>query len=296
MQEINLENITTDKISLPLLIQKKITIDVLRTDKIHPVVSGNKWFKLNYYIQEAIKQSKETIVTFGGAWSNHIVATAALCKLKGLKSIGIIRGEEPKILSATLIEAKSLGMQLHFTSREYYHEKKIPDVIKHEPSLLIPEGGYGTVGAKGASEILNHCNKSQYTHVCCAAGTGTMAAGLINSIGADQQVITFSVLKNYVELEEKIRYLLIDKKRAFTVNHNYHFGGYAKMKPALINFMNDFYAQTNIPTDFVYTGKLFFGVMDLVSNDTFNSGSRIFVIHSGGLQGNKSLNKRTLIF
>jgi 1-aminocyclopropane-1-carboxylate deaminase len=216
--------------------------------------------------------------------------------LKNLKSIGVIRGEEPNKFSATLIEARNYGMQLYFISREDYQEKKIPADIAQQPYFFIPEGGYGVEGAKGAAEILDHCNKNLYTHICCAAGTGTMAAGLINSKESDQQVIVLSVLKNNTELEEKIRSLLINTKNKITVNHDYHFGGYAKQQPSLINFMNDFYKQTNIPSDFVYTGKLFYGVLDLVAKDFFNPGSRVLIIHSGGLQGNESLNKGTLIF
>ncbi len=273
-----------------------MTAAVLRLDKIHPLVSGNKWFKLRYYLQEAKEQNKKTIVTFGGAWSNHILATAAACKINQLNCIGIIRGEEAATLSPTLIQAKELGMQLIFISREDYAKKKIPAEINKEENYFINEGGYGTTGADGAATILDYCKKETYTHICCAVGTGTMMAGLIKGTSPQQQIIGISVLKNNIELETSIKSLINPEVTNFKVIHDYHFGGYAKYKPALIDFMNTFYQQTNIPSDFVYTGKLFYGITDLIRTDFFSPGSRLLLIHSGGLQGNSSLSKGTLIF
>jgi 1-aminocyclopropane-1-carboxylate deaminase len=174
--------------------------------------------------------------------------------------------------------------------------KKIPDFLLEEDAYIIPEGGYGATGAKGASTILDFCNKD-YTHYCCAVGTGTMMAGLINAAIAGQQVTGISVLKNNLELNEQIIALLNDNnKTGWQLLHDYHFGGYAHHQPALIRFMNEFYKRTKIPSDFVYTGKLFYAVQDLIEKDFFPSGSKVLVIHSGGLQGNESLNKGTLIF
>lgn len=295
-QDFHFNSITVDTLSLPLLTEKKVTASVLRLDKIHPLVSGNKWFKLRYYLQEAKEQQKKTIVTFGGAWSNHILATAAACKMNQLNCIGIIRGEEAANLSPTLIQAKELGMQLIFTSREDYTKKKIPAEINKEENYFINEGGYGTVGANGAATILDYCKKENYTHICCAVGTGTMMAGLLKGTSPQQQVIGISVLKNNMELETSVQSLLNKEATNFTIIHTYHFGGYAKYKPELIAFMNTFYQQTNIPADFVYTGKLFYAMIDLINNDFFEPGSRLLLIHSGGLQGNSSLSNRTLIF
>jgi 1-aminocyclopropane-1-carboxylate deaminase len=182
MQSINIENSTIDKLSVSLCEEKKILLSVLRLDKIHPVISGNKWFKLRYYLEDAVDQKKRTIVTFGGAWSNHIVATAAACKLNGLNSIGLIRGEECKILSPTLEQAKGLGMQLIFLTRHDYKHKLIPSAINKSDYYYIDEGGFGKLGAKGAATILNNFHTDNYTHICCAGGTGTMAAGLLNGI------------------------------------------------------------------------------------------------------------------
>jgi 1-aminocyclopropane-1-carboxylate deaminase/D-cysteine desulfhydrase-like pyridoxal-dependent ACC family enzyme len=296
MQDINLANISVDSLLLPLLTEKKVTADVLRLDKIHPLISGNKWFKLRYYLEEAKKLNKKTIATFGGAWSNHILATAAACKIQQLHSIGIIRGEEAAILSPTLLKAKEMGMKLFFISREDYAQKKIPAEINKEKAHFINEGGYGAKGADGAATILDFCEKENYTHLCCAAGTGTMLAGLIKNASFQQQITGISVLKNNMDLTSNTQSLLTEEAGNFQIIHNYHFGGYAKYKPELIAFMNTFYQQTQIPSDFVYTGKLFYAILDLIKNDFFKPGSRLLLIHSGGLQGNSSLSKGTLIF
>lgn len=296
MQHINLSNISIDSLSLPLLTEKKVTVDVLRLDKIHPLISGNKWFKLRYYLEEAKKHRKKTIVTFGGAWSNHVLATAAACKIQQLHSIGIIRGEEAAILSPTLVKAKEMGMHLFFKSREDYTQKKIPETINKEEVLFIDEGGFGIKGAEGAATILDFCEKENYTHFCCAVGTGTMLAGLVKSTFAKQQITGISVLKNNMTLTANAQSLLTEKANNFQVIHDYHFGGYAKHKPELIDFMNTFYQQTQIPSDFVYTGKLFYAITDLIQTNFFKHGSRLLLIHSGGLQGNSSLSKGTLIF
>ena len=295
MQTIDLEKISTDNLSVPAYKEKNLEVDILRIDKIHPVVSGNKWFKLRYYLEEAQQQKKSTIVTFGGAWSNHIVATAAACRLNNLSSIGIIRGEESETPSSTLLEARQLGMQLVFISRDAYKSKELPASLRNrDDCYIISEGGYGIKGAKGAATILDHGLEKNYTHICCAAGTGTMTAGLlVHPSQAD--TISVSVLKNNFQLDDDIRQLINIKKKPIII-HDYHFGGYAKHTPALLSFMNEFYKQTGIPSDFVYTGKLFFTINDLVSNNYFKSGSKLLAIHSGGLQGNRSLSKGTLIF
>lgn len=295
MQELAFQNITTDHIADPLFAEKEIELSVLRLDKIHPVVSGNKWFKLQFYLQEAKSLQKKTIVTFGGSWSNHIVAAAAACKINGLHSIGIIRGEEPNKPSHTILSAKELGMKLYFISRENYKIKKYPAELDSGENYFIPEGGYGEKGAEGAAAILNYCSKNNFSHICCAVGTGSMMAGLINATLKNQQVIGISVLKNNSELGDNIRALTRVKKH-FQLFHDYHFGGYAKYNAELIRFMNEFYSLTKIPLDFVYTGKLFFAIYDLIRKNYFPPKSKLLIIHSGGLQGNSSLKKGTLIF
>ena len=295
MENIHLNNITTDQISLPLFTAKRVEVDVLRLDRIHPVISGNKWFKLRYYLDDAIKQNKKNILTFGGAWSNHIIATAAVCRTYGLQSIGFIRGEEPTKLSSTLKQSMELGMKLIFLSREDYKEKKIPAGLVTDDSYMINEGGYGAKGMEGAATIAEYFKKNNYTHICCACGTGTMTAGLAMACKTSR-VIAISVLKNNFSLEENIRSLSSISAPNFSVIHDYHFGGYAKHNAVLLDFMNEFFRQTSMPTDFVYTGKLFFGIHDLLQKNYFPAGSKLLLIHSGGLQGNDSLSKGTLIF
>ncbi len=300
MQPIDLQAITIDKIKNPYPNISNVSISVLRLDKIHPVISGNKWFKLKYYIKEACSQNKKTIVSFGGVYSNHIIATAAAAKLNNLRSIGIIRGEEPTSLSHTLQEAKALGMQLYFLSREDYTHKILPKELADmgEKIYMINEGGYGEKGALGASTILDLQDAEKYSHICCATGTGTMMAGLIKASLPLQKTIGISVLKNNWSIEAEIKKLLtIDEtQKMFQIIHDYSFGGYAKKNAELFAFMNDFYRQTSIPTDFVYTGKLCFAIFDLIKKGYFQNADDILIIHSGGLQGNRSLKKGVLIF
>ncbi len=296
MQNINFNNITLDKLSLQEFSAKNIEVSVLRLDKIHPEISGNKWFKLRYYLEEAKALKKKNILTFGGAWSNHIIATAAACHLNGFESAGIIRGEESPELSSTLKLVKEMGMNLIFISRDDYSKRKIPEQINAEDFYIISEGGYGIKGADGAATIADFFKKENHSHICCAAGTGTMTAGLIMASGNQNKIVAISVLKNNFEIEQQVKSLLPEEKMKFEIVHDYHFGGYAKYDPDLIQFMNELYRQSSIPSDFVYTGKLFYGIHDLISKDYFPSGSRLLLIHSGGLQGNASLNKGTLIF
>lgn len=294
------QNITVDTIK-NLYQPEGVKVDVVRLDLLHPIISGNKWFKLSVHIKEVHQQQKKIILTFGGAWSNHILAIAAASKLCGYQSIGIIRGEKPVKLSPTLQEAELFGMRLFFTSRELYGEKMIPPVVfdqfSKEEIYIINAGGYGELGRLGAEKILQHSNLGLYTHIIAATGTGTTLAGLIASALPRQKIIGISVFKNNISLEAEIKNLLPSSlPSTFSLLHDYHFGGYAKKTAELIAFMNDWYRQTSIPSDFVYTGKLFYAINDLIKKNYFPVGSHLLVIHSGGLQGNSSLPKGTLIF
>lgn len=296
MENIHPENITTDRLSIPVFTERDLQVDMLRLDKLHPVISGNKWFKLRYYLEQAKTTGIRTLLTFGGAWSNHLHATAAACYLNGLQAIGIIRGEKPAVLSTTLQDAGNWGMQLIFTDRASYREKKIPECIDQASLLIAGEGGYGPAGAAGAATLLDYCNTTAYTHILCATGTGTMLAGIMNRCAPHIHCTGISVMKNNFSLPEATRLLLQDKSRLPSILHDFHEGGYARHTPALLAFMNDFYTQTGIPTDFVYTGKLVKAVHELALKNHFPAGSKILLIHSGGLQGNSSLSKGTLIF
>ncbi|HMU47586.1 MAG TPA: pyridoxal-phosphate dependent enzyme [Chitinophagaceae bacterium] len=296
MNDILYENISVDNLTFDEFNEKNIRVSVLRLDKIHPFISGNKWFKLRFYLDEARNQNKKSIVTFGGAWSNHILATAAACRIEKFSSTGIIRGEAPATLSLTLEKAKELDMQLVFVSRDEYKQKNIPEEFQKKEYFFIPEGGYGELGVKGASTILDHFDKEDFSHICCAVGTGTMMGGLINASSEKNFITGISVLKNNFGIDSNVKLLVKPGKENYGIIHDYHFGGYAKYKPELISFMNSYYSRSNIPSDFVYTGKLFFAIADLIQKNYFPSGSRILIIHSGGLQGNDSLEKGTLIF
>jgi len=278
------------------LYKSHTSVDVLRLDLIHPVISGNKWFKLKEYLRDAFNKNCDTIITYGGAYSNHIVATAAAAKQYGLQSIGIIKTHLPKQLSHTIQEAMTYGMEIRFAPTE----KDIQSFLSNiETSLTytIPMGGYGLLGKDGATSILNDVSIGNYTHIICSVGTGTMLAGITESSLENQQVIGISAMKNNLSLEEEIRALLPENlHNHFQVIHQYHFGGFAKHTPGLIEFMNWWYEQTGIPSDIVYTGKLFYAVHDLIQREDFPTHSKILLIHSGGLQGNCSLPKGTLIF
>ena len=278
---------------------------MLRLDKLHPIVSGNKWFKLRFYIEEAIQNSFDTIASFGGPYSNHLVALAFAAKESQLKSIGYVRATKNEPLTPSLQEAIQYGMQLEFIGRTNFQEiknemllqhKVSPEIITHKTkTYFINEGGYGILGAKGAATILNNIGNS-FTTIIAAVGTGTMLAGLINGAAQHQQVIGIPVLKNEQTIETEIKALLNNKSTHFSLLHQFHQGGYAKTSPALIEFMNQLWSTEKIPTDIVYTGKLLFAVNELLKENYFKLGSKILLIHSGGLQGNRSMPAGTLIF
>lgn len=278
---------------------------MLRLDKLHPIVSGNKWFKLRFYIEEATQNSFDTIASFGGPYSNHLVALAFAAKESQLKSIGYVRATKNEPLTPSLQEAIQYGMQLEFIGRTNFQEIKNEMLLQHKVSpeiitqktktYFINEGGYGILGAKGAATILNNIGNS-FTTIIAAVGTGTMLAGLINGAAQHQQVIGIPVLKNEQTIETEIKALLNDKSTHFSLLHQFHQGGYAKTSPALIEFMNQLWSTEKIPTDIVYTGKLLFAVNELLKENYFKLGSKILLIHSGGLQGNRSMPAGTLLF
>jgi 1-aminocyclopropane-1-carboxylate deaminase len=264
-------------------------ISVLRLDLIHPQISGNKWFKLKYNLEEAKKQGLDTILTFGGAFSNHIHATAAACKQFGFKSIGVIRGEKESGTNSTLSEAKKSGMQLHFVSREDYNRKIEKEFISELEKqfgnfYLIPEGGNNELGEKGCEEILP--KENDFDIIFCACGTGTTFKGIQRALRQEQKLVGISVLKG--EPFGKLRMTAMDSK----IIPDYHFGGYARHTEELLRFKEEFELQTNIPLDYIYTAKLFFAVNDLISKDKIPVNKKILVIHTGGLQGNKGYEER----
>ncbi len=299
----DISNICTDVLQDDMLASNKISVAVLRLDKIHPLVSGNKLFKLHYFLEDALSSGHRNLITFGGAWSNHLVASAFACQLCGLKSIGIVRGERAAVLSATLQQCLQYGMQLKFISRESYAAKDDPSFIRGVQQefgacTIVPEGGFHPTGAKGAALIMELIKGDAYSHVCTATGTATTLAGLLMAAHPDQRIIGVPILKGTPDIKVRIQSLStgevdMDQLQLLT---GYHFGGYAKKTPALIAFMNHCWKQFQLPLDFVYTAKMFYALMDAVKNDLFPAGSSILCIHTGGLQGNDSLPPGTLLY
>ncbi len=294
---MNIDNIYIQDISD--LYNNILNINILRADVLDPVVSGNKWFKLQFYVRDAMAAGKTTLATFGGPYSNHIIATAKYGASMGLNTVGFIRGEKPTTLSPTLTDAIQHGMTLHFVSREDFEQREKIIEKNQDPNWAwVPEGGYGITGAEGAKSMLTIKDSSSYDTIICAVGTGTMMAGLIKAAAPHQKVTGLSVLKNNISIDAAIKALLTKEEanKNFEMIHDYHFGGYAKHKPALIDFMNECYKKMELPLDFVYTAKLMYGVRDLATKGKFEPSSKILVIHSGGLQGNRSFKKGTLRF
>jgi 1-aminocyclopropane-1-carboxylate deaminase len=282
----------------PAWLPEHITAAMLRLDLLYPDVPGNKWFKLKYNLEAARTAGKQSILTFGGAYSNHIAATAAACHREGLQSIGVIRGEAAPQLSHTLEQARQYGMQLHFISREAYRQKDSRDWQQSFPhSYIIPEGGHNAAGARGCREILSLAPYESFSHIACPVGTGTTLAGLINSALPQQEVLGFVALKGAAGLQQEVETLLETPVRPrWRLLHDFHLGGYARTTPALIDFINTFYHQTQVPLDIVYTGKMAWGLHQLALQSYFQPGSRLLLIHTGGLQGNLSLERGVLYF
>ena len=295
------ENIIINSLQSELFNKSKLSVSMLRLDTIHPIVSGNKIFKLYYFLEEAKNSIHKKIITFGGAYSNHLAATAYACKEAGVKCIGFVRGEKPKELSHTLLFCLQNEMQLEFISRESYKKINKENFLQslkniYGDHILIPEGGFSQKGANGAKLICNYFNLKNFSHVCCAIGTATTFAGLINGNNNETEIIGFSVLKNLNDIEERLIFLGVEPSKKYSGIHDYHFGGYAKKNTDLISFINSFYQDNKIPLDFVYTGKMMFGVYDLIEKKYFPEGSNILCIHTGGLQGNNSLPEGVLNF
>ena len=286
-------NSISQKISLDL--PNGIELFIKREDLLHPIISGNKFRKLKYNIEEAKKSGNNTLLTFGGAFSNHILAVAGAGAEFGFKTIGVIRGEElaSKVNeNPTLLKAKELGMDFYFVSRSVYQEKESESFVielkdRFGDFYLIPEGGTNKFAIKGCKEILTEEDKQVFSHVACAVGTGGTFSGLINSSNQKQQLIGFSSLKG-VFLSDVIRNFA--EKTNWIINDDYHFGGYGKVTDELIHFLNNFYNQTAIPLDPVYTGKMVFGILEMIKNGYFDPKSKILIIHTGGLQGIKGMN------
>lgn len=272
-----------------------ISLYIKREDLLHPYISGNKYRKLKYNLVRAKSEQKSTLLTFGGAFSNHILAVAAAGKEMGFRTIGIIRGEELRDKIAenpTLQKAQDFGMVFDFVSREVYRDKNSNDfMLQLEAQFgdfcLLPEGGTNDLAVKGCEEILTQSDES-FDYICCAVGTGGTISGIINCSKHSQQVLGFPALKGDFLKEDICKFV---EKSNWDLVTEYHFGGYAKINAELVRFINDFHQKYQIPLDPIYTGKLVYGVFDLIDKDWFPKGSKILLIHTGGLQGILGMNQ-----
>jgi 1-aminocyclopropane-1-carboxylate deaminase/D-cysteine desulfhydrase-like pyridoxal-dependent ACC family enzyme len=272
----------------------ELSITVKRDDLIHPEISGNKWRKLKYNLEQMKKQGGQVLLTFGGAYSNHIAATAALGKHYNISTVGVIRGDEG-FSNSTLEQARENGMKLHFIDRITYKEKNAPHFLANLKRqfgdfYLVPEGGANELGVKGCEEILRE-EKGDYNYVIVAAGTGTTASGICRSL-IKEKLLVFPALKGggFI-LEEMKEYCSQSQLAEVELVLDYHFGGFGKMKPELLRFMNAFHSQYELELDRIYTSKMFFGLFSLIEQHYFPKGSKLLVIHTGGLQGNTTLSE-----
>ncbi|MGK7389237.1 MAG: 1-aminocyclopropane-1-carboxylate deaminase/D-cysteine desulfhydrase [Candidatus Cyclobacteriaceae bacterium M2_1C_046] len=278
-----------------------IQLHLGRIDKTDPYISGNKWYKLKYNLKKAKDEGYDTILTFGGAYSNHIYSTAAAAQEHGMKSIGLIRGEEKLPLNPTLKFASEHGMELHYVSRSDYRKKGEPDFInalreKFGRFYLIPEGGTNDLAVKGVAEIIHEVYED-YNYWITPVGTGGTLAGLVKGLEGKNNVLGFSALKGAEGgLENDIASLLNHTGNShlknWSVKHDYHFGGYAKIDQQLINFILDFQILNNVLLDPIYTSKMMYGVFKLIEAGYFPPGSKILAFHTGGLQGWNGMKER----
>jgi len=273
----------------------QLSLFIKREDRIHPLISGNKYRKLKYNLKEAKNTGFETLITFGGAYSNHIAAMAYAGKVNRFKTIGVIRGEElfqKWQANPTLKLAHDHGMRFKFVSREAYRSKSssaFRNELEHEFGRYyeVPEGGTNRWAIKGCEEILGP-EDATFDVICCPVGTGGTLAGISNTARMHQQILGFPALKGDF-LQEDIRSFA--PKKNWTLQTDYHFGGYAKVTRVLIDFVNDFHRSTGIPLDPVYTGKMIFGLLDMIKGNHFKAGTRILAVHTGGLQGIHGMNR-----
>ncbi|MBK5283900.1 MAG: 1-aminocyclopropane-1-carboxylate deaminase/D-cysteine desulfhydrase [Bacteroidia bacterium] len=283
---LSTQNIPVVEVRDELFEQKGIKLFVKRDDLIHPFLSGNKWRKLRYNIEEMMRQKKNVILTFGGAYSNHILATAAAGKEFGFSTIGIIRGEEPEEKNHVLRQAIALGMKLHFISRAQYRMKHTEAFLINlkegfEDFYLVPEGGANESGVRGCAEIISEL-KMDYTHICCCCGTGTTLAGIARSMPSGKKAIGICVHKGGASVLENLIQWTSGNDN-FEVINDYHFGGYAKSNDELKRYSERFSAETGIPVEPVYTAKMFYGIYDLAKRNYFGRGSVLIALHTGGI-------------
>lgn len=295
-QRLRYSSTPVQEIHSSLLEKAGIRLLVKREDLNHHNFTGNKWWKLKYNLEEALRQNKQTVLTFGGAFSNHIYSTAAAANENNLTSVGIIRGEETLPLNSTLSFARQNGMRLYYVSREKYRLKHTEDIIgelkaKFGNFYLIPEGGTNMHAVKGCAEFAEkEISSIRFDHLMLPVGTGGTAAGIISAFKGLKNIIGVSVLKNGEFLSGEITKLVHEFcGRSFgnwSLLTSYHHGGYAKITKALLDFVRAMKEKHDLPLDTVYTGKLMWAVIREIEQGSFNRGSTVLALHTGGLQGN----------
>ncbi len=274
---------------------EKVELDCLRLDQMHPFVSGNKWFKLKHHLEAALSHGKHELLSFGGAYSNHLHALAYAGQQCGLKTRALVRGEAPKELSPTLQDCKKWGMQIEWVSREDYSalaglQARDSLVETYPDAWVIPEGGEGEEGVAGVRDLFTELSDSgdfKYDYICCPVGSGTTLAGIVAADIPEVRCIGFSALKGAHDLESRVENLLAGSpsRTSWQICHEYHFGGFAKMNPRLRDFISSIHTQTELMLDPVYTGKTLFGLMEWLHQGRLPAQSKVLFVHTGGLQG-----------
>jgi 1-aminocyclopropane-1-carboxylate deaminase len=279
------------KIDDPLPAQYQIELWMKRDDLLHPIISGNKWRKLKYSLDHALSSGADTVISMGGAYSNHLHALAYTGKVLGLKTLGFIRGEQPETLTPTLRDMQNWGMELFVVSRSDYRLLRQYQGSHDLPGLKprqywLPEGGAQALALKGVAELVNEIDVL-YDILCTPCGTGATLAGIIDAVPDPVSVIGFAALKNAGFLQTDVESLLPRPSNNWRINLDYHFGGFAKTNAELMAFIADFEFKTGIPLEPVYTGKMMYALYDLIAKHTFKPGQRIIAVHTGGLQGKR---------
>ena len=269
----------------------KVNLWIKREDQLHPIISGNKWRKLKYILNHALETGHDHLISMGGSWSNHLHALAWIGKELGLKTTGIIRGEIPEEKSSTLKDIEQWGMQLEFVSRSEFRQLRAYRDHDSPPSkkyngYWIPEGGATQLALKGVSELLDDIN-APFDTIALACGTGATLAGIATALPANKNVLGFAALKGAGFLRKEVNHLLESDQGNWSINLDYHFGGFAKTDQKLFTFMDDFEQETGIELEPIYTGKMMYGLFDLIKQGKFKKDHRIIAIHTGGLQGKR---------
>ncbi len=294
--DINTAAAQTQLVHHPLLKEHRVELYIKRDDLLHPIISGNKWRKLKYTLLDALNLGYDHIISMGGAWSNHLHALAWIGDSLNIKTTGLVRGEPPAIESPSLQDMRDWGMQIKFVDRQTFRELRRFSDYDSEPGRLhagywIPEGGASSLAMQGIAELLHEMDDADTICVCC--GTGTTLAGLVAAANVQQRFNGFSALAAEHVLEQEVSKLLgpqTGEQTNWNIIYDYHFGGFAKSSPELNRFIDDFEQQTGIPLEPIYTGKMLFGLFDMIVRGRIRPGEKLIAIHSGGLQGKRDYN------